>query len=263
MATKYSPALHTYFSSQKFGGIKIIREHLFLSWRTFSSSITPFLRVLDVRNLLTVAGTDRRVSSTATAPINFDELEFTDIFFELPDEYAPRGSVELPSMCSFHWKEEREMYDQLTVEIEAKKQQCACYGWFINRYAFTPRKSSSEPPTLSLVSSSVVFPYPDPSYDKHLLSRFITCSLSGLFIMLYRAYERGDTMPVITEFVMTAIDENSADANFFEAQPSSSLRPVPEWLSLTVSRRCKLDHLSGAIIRTCDDQRWIKIAYPA
>lgn len=81
--------------------------------------------------------------------------------------------------------------------------------------------------------------------------------------MLYRAYERGDTMPVITEFVMTAIDENSADANFFEARPSSSLRPVPEWLSLTVSRRCKLDHLSGAIIRTCDDQRWIEIAYPA
>lgn len=259
-------ALHSNFSIHQFGGTKIIREHLFLSWRTFSSSITPFLRVLEVRNLLNVAGTVGRVSSTAIAPINFDELEYTDIFFELPDGYGPCGSVELPSLCSFHWKEERERYDQLTVAIETTKQQFTCRGWFINRYVFTSRKSSSEPPTLSLISSSKVFPYPNPSYAEQWLVRLITCSLSGFSIMLHEAFgERHRSKPMLTRFVMTTIDESStdSDADFSKGQQSSSLWAVPKWLSLTVPHRCKLDHLSGAIIYTSEDQRWIKIAYPA
>lgn len=261
VASKSIPFLPTKQSSWKIGGIKIIRGQLFLIWNTFGSS-PSFLRVLDIQHLLSTARTAQRISSTATAPIDFDELESKDLHFELPVGYTPCGRVQLPSLCYFHWKEEQERFDQLTVEVPAMEQQSACYGCFVDRYAFTPRKSSCEPPKLNLISRSKVFPSPNPSYDGQMLSHFSPRSLSGCSIMLLRTYSP-TLMERISWLDLTTIDESGADGNYLHGQPSSSIREVPSWLSLTPLHKCKVDYLSSAIIYTCDDQRWIKIAYPA
>lgn len=82
----------------------------------------------------------------------------SDINFELPHGYEFNGLVRFFSLCSFHWKEEWEKFDQLTIEIEAFKNNCG--GSFINRYSFTPRRSQDNPPGLTLISSREVFPPP-------------------------------------------------------------------------------------------------------
>lgn len=213
--------------------------------------------------------TGPRISPTASATINVEERELTDLYFELPNGFK-KGIFEeiaLPSLCSFHWKEERERYDQLTVEIPATEQQSACHGYFVNRYTFIPRKSYNEPPMLNLISSSKVFPKafpsPSPSYC-YRSSPFFPSSLSGRSIILHSACEY-DTLRDRVEarelVLTTTIDESSADADYSQGQPSSSFRVAPKWLP--DSWRYKIDYLSGALIYTSEDKRGIKITYPA
>lgn len=181
--------------------------------------------------------------------------------FEIPDGFRTDGEASLPSLCSFHWKEERERYDQLTFEIPVMSRLSTCHGYFINRYTFTPRKSASEPPTLSLISSTKVLSSPDPSYIEQYSTRVNSSTLSGCSIMLYKAYNTENTR--IDWHVLKTIDESIADANCPPGQLSSSIRSVPSEMSLSHYHKCKMDHLSGAIIYTCAGERWIKIAYPA
>lgn len=230
------------------------------------------LKVLDIRHLLTVVRTGPRISPTASATINVEERELTDLYFELPNGFK-KGIIEevaLPSLCSFHWKEERERYDQLTVEIPATEQQSACHGYFVNRYTFIPRKSYNEPPMLNLISSTKVFPkvFPSPSPSYWLRSApFFPNSLSGRSIILYSACENSTLRDLVEgprELVLTTmIDESSTDADYSQGQPSLSFRVArsPKWLPETW--RYKIDYLSGAVIYTSEDKRGIKIAYPA
>lgn len=242
--------------------IKIVCGHLFFSCSPHPTFLySPLLRVLGVRYLITGMNSRRQITPTTSAPINIDELEFTKLHFQLPNGFRTDGAVALPSLCSFHWKEEREKFEQLTVEIPAMEQQFGCRGCFINRYSFTPRKSYFEPPMLEFISSCKVFPSPSPSYERRL-SHFIPCSISGRSIMLLTARETGKfRKEEPSELVLTTIGESSADVDYSHGEPSFSFRVAPEWLS--DSRLCKLDYLSGAVIYTSEDNRGIKIVYPA
>lgn len=59
---------------------------------------------------------ENRQSSSLTAPIEIDELGFTDLDVQVPSGYEITWAT-LPSLCSFHWKEERERFDQLTMQF--------------------------------------------------------------------------------------------------------------------------------------------------
>lgn len=242
-----SPCIEFFFSKNyRYPRTKIIRGHLFLSCFAYNDPETPLLRVLDVRNLLTVVNEGRQ-SSSAVARMNVDELGFTDIYFELPHGYYFNGPVTLPSLCSFHWKETWERFDLLIIEIAAMDESCT--GSFFNRYYFTPRKSHENPPKLTLISSSKIFPPPD--FDSQSFAPgYMRCSISGRQLMHFSAFPGGAALAY--ETVLITVDGSSANSNRLPKR-------------LTETRTCfrVLDPLSGAIIGTGLGQRWITITYPA
>lgn len=248
--------------------IKIVRGHLFFTCEPHPSfPYSPLLRVLDVRHILIVVRTRQQKSPTATAQINVDELEFTELHFKLPNGFKADGAVLLPSLCSFHWKEEQERYEQLTVEIPAMPvepgSESMYRGYFVNRYSFTPRKSYHEPPMLDLISSCKIFSS-SYHYFQHTLSHFIPCSISGRSIMRLSACEiRNHRQVIVTGNLVpiTTIDESSADVNDSQGQQAFSFRFAPQWLSL--SSLYKVDYLSGAVINILSYDGRIKITYPA
>lgn len=227
----------------------IILDHLFFSCSTYDDPKVPLLRVLDIRHLFNTLPEEHR-SSSATARIDVDVLGFTDNHFELPPGYATEGRIARPSICSFHWKKERERFHQLTIAIHAGVRNTARWGPHIFRYASTPRKSDTEAPVLRLLSCANV---PYHINERHLFYRK-QITLSGRLLLqsrhqLVRRLQMYD-------LVLATID----DGIVAQRQPFAS---APQWLSRSSTFTYDLDHQSGAIICTSTKERWIKIAYPA
>lgn len=235
--------------------ISIIREHLFLSCYA-SKSLA--LRVLDIRHLFAAQKDDSR-SPSASAAIDIDRLGFTDLGVDLPFGFVV-GHATLPSLCSFHWKEKWEAFDQLSIQFTARSEQSWINQWpVLNRYAFTPRKSEIEPPSLTLLSSIGLAPPPfcvEKSASTCLIEQV---SLSGRSIVRHAA-RKGGTEP--THEVALSVPDSGADGANSAHRPSLLLfRSIPELQFPFL--QFDLDYLSGALIQTRARQRWIKITYPA
>lgn len=244
------------FKSDFLPRILIVREHLFISPTSAKYSYSSYstLRVLDLRHLFPALLENRRLSSVSTL-IHIDELGFTDLDIQVPPGYEV-DQITLPSLCSFHWKEERR-FDQLSIQISVTPaDSSAREKWIVNRYAFTPRQSNTVPPTMTLIASTGIIPT-HFSEERH----FFTCvvdrlTMSGRFIMKYTEYYGSSK----DQLFLSMIDDSNMEA---EGHLSFSMRAAPEWLNRAQGEQFILDYLSGAIVYKDRRQSHIGIFYPA
>lgn len=212
----------------------------------------PILRVLDVRHLFSTLPEEHR-SSSAIATIKPDKLGFTDLDFNISGLGLSVREITLPSLCSFHWKEERKRFDMLSILLcVSRAESLQSHGPWVQwpmlyQYAFTPRKSETEPLKLALVRRRLFDPKPT------ILQTGAQPSLSCLV----------EQLPLSARSLMRLILYRK---NGNQSHELAMLSP-----SLTLSRvhgrlgvhQFDVDHLSGAMIHTREGNRWIKIVYPA
>lgn len=243
--------LNKTFKGCEIPSITIILDHLFLSYKSNNLPKRPLLRVLDIRHLFATLREEHR-SSSATATIDLGVFGFTDAHFELPAGYVTNGCIAPPSLCSFHWKEERERFHQISVAIYAEDEGDSDHsGPYFFRFAFTPRKSDIEAPVLHLLPCANIRP---PINEQYLFYRKRT-TLSGRLLINSKQLPFG--MHRLMKGLLLATSDGD---NVAQRQPFAS---VPDWLFEQRPFTYDLDYLSGAIIHTNTDERWIKIVYPA
>lgn len=244
------------FKSDFLPRILIVREHLFISptCAKYSYSSYSTLRVLDLRHLFPALLENRRLSSVSTL-IHIDELGFTDLDIQVPHGYEV-DQITLPSLCSFHWKEERR-FDQLSIQISVTPaDSSAREKWIVNRYAFTPRQSNTVPPTMTLIASTGIIPT-HFSEERHVFTCVVDrLTMSGRFIMKYTEYYGSSK----DQLFLSMIDDSNMEA---EGHLSFSMRAAPEWLNRAQGEQFILDYLSGAIVYKDRRQSHIGIFYPA
>lgn len=230
--------------------ITIIQGHLFLVDHGANSFLS--LRMLDIRHFFIS-------SPPVSETIDICELGFTDVDFGLPpDSEVVIDEATVPSLCSFHWKEERERVEVISVQIYSRVAHFGkgSPGWsVIFRYAFTPRKSEAEPPMLTLLGRNAVDPRELSSDGKpavlHCLIEQLPLSLRALMLRAtINKYEK----PFFDLVISVPKDKASAKGS------TLAVSSVPGRLDID---EFSVDHLSGAVIHTGKGDRWIKIAYPA
>lgn len=196
-----------------------------------------------------------RLSSVSTL-IHMDELGFTDLDIQVPPEYEI-DQITLPSLCFFHWKEERRRFDQFSIQISVTSaDSSAREKWIVNRYAFTPRQSNTVPPTMTLIASTGIIPT-HFSEERHVFTCAVDrLTMSGRFIMKYSEYYGSSK----GQLFLSMIDDSTMEA---EGYLSFSMRAAPEWLNRAQDEQFVLDHLSGAIVYKDRRQSHIGIFYPA
>lgn len=209
-----------------------------------------------MRHLFTKLPEYRR-SSSISAPIEIDELGFTDLDVQAPSGYDITWAT-LPSLCSFHWREEWKRFDQLTIQFSVALEHSpedACEWPVINRYVFTPRRSDTEPPTMTLVASTGIIRTPF-SEGRHSFTCAVSqLSLSGRFLLHHSIEEENGEST--DELLLSTVDDNVGDAH---DPPSLSIRVAP-YQQNREDLPFALDYLSSAIVYT--DGQHIKVEYPA
>lgn len=197
---------------------------------------------------------ENRQSSSMTAPIEIDELGFTDLDVQVPSGYEITWAT-LPSLCSFHWREERERFDQLTMHFFVTLEhsfQVTCQWPIVNRYAFTPRQSNTEPPTITLITSTGIIRAPFSEEWHSFTCAVNQLSLSGHFLMHHSVARRGEEPT--RELFLSMVDDSAG-----EAHDLPSMRVVP-YRQNSIGLQFALDHMSSAIVYT--NGRHIKVEYP-
>lgn len=209
------------------------------------------LRVLDVRHLFATLPEEHR-SSSAIATIKPDKLGFTDLDFKISGLGLSVREITLPSLCSFHWKEERNRFDMLSILLSVSRAEYPQnHGWvqwpMLYQYAFTPRKSETEPLKLALVGRRLFDPTPI------IRQTGANPSLSCLV----------EQLPLSARSIMRLILYNKIGNSSHELAMLSSSLTLSKLHGRLDVHQFDVDHLSGAMILTRKGNRWIKIVYPA
>lgn len=212
----------------------------------------PILRVLDVRHLFSTLPEEHR-SSSAIATIKPDKLGFTDLDFKISGLGLSVREITLPSLCSFHWKEERKRFDMLSILLcvsraESPQSHDPWVQWpMLYQYAFTPRKSETEPLKLALVGKKLFDPTPI------IRQTGANPSLSCLV----------EQLPLSARSIMRLILYRKIGISTLELAMLSSSLILSKLHGKLEVHQLDVDHLSGAMILTRKGNRWIKIVYPA
>lgn len=173
----------------------------------------------------------------------------------VPEGFA-LGDIGPPSLYSFHWKEERERYDLITIELYANKSWCGDnrrYSPGLNSYVFSPEKKVEGSSTMKLVSSTGLTPIRF-SMD---VSAMGTCNhpptVSGSTV-----YDLSSLYPHSysdSDIYLSVLDEDGK-------QSTHRMESINRLVDCYKHVHISMDHSSGTLLLPRGDKPEITIVYP-